>query len=153
MAEAPDVQRDALNALVEINSSVIVEALLNASHPMKDKVARLLRLAPEFTLESLSTPEMLVNLGIWAAAPRGWDDLQEMPRYFAGRPILVKTKVVTVVSSPNFMKYSSGSQDKFITHNATLVGMDAERQSFLIEVEGKEDGPILAPVAEILEYN
>lgn len=150
MMEKPDVQKDALHALAKLNSSVIVGALMNKSHASRAKVERLLRVAPEFTTESLSTPQMLHNYGLWAG-PLNWEDLQSKPRYFPGRPILVKAKVETSKDSANYMLYDPQAAEKFVTHRAHLVGMDGN--DFIVEIDGKTDGPARVPVSETLELN
>ena len=92
MMVEPDAQRDAIHALKSIDPELIVQTLLNASHPKRNQVLGLIRLSPEFSLESLSTPNMLVDLGIWPEV-KGWQELQQMPRYCAGRDILVRANV------------------------------------------------------------
>ena len=71
MMEKPDAQKDALNTLKKLDPDMIVQTLMNAIHPKRNHVLGLLRMAPEFTLESLSTPDMLVKLGIWPEI-KGW---------------------------------------------------------------------------------
>lgn len=112
---------------------------------------KLIRISPDFGLDSLSTPQMLQATGIWEG-PRGWDDLQMMPRYFPGRNILIKTKVVIDHDLANYMSYDQ-TGESFVTHRATLIGMDTATNTFQVEVDGKEDGPISVPVAETLELN
>ena len=76
-----------------------------------------------------------------------------MPRYFAGRKILVKAQVGSLEGSDDYMRYIGGAADKFVTHNATLVGMEEETKSFIVEVDGKDDGPLKVPIKETLELN
>ena len=71
MMEKPDAQKDALNTLKKLDPDMIVQTFLNVCHPKRNHVLGLLRMAPAFTLESLSTPEMLVNLGVWPEI-KGW---------------------------------------------------------------------------------
>ena len=74
MQEQPNLQKKALDVLKGMDSQVIVDALLSATHSKRNQVIRLLRVAPEFTLETLATPQMLQDNGIWQG-PHGWDDL------------------------------------------------------------------------------
>ena len=76
-----------------------------------------------------------------------------MPRYFAGRPILVKATVETCVSSASYMKYSDQQNERYVTHKATLIGIDPENDTFVVELEGKTDGPLIVPISETLELN
>ena len=92
---------------------------------------------------------MLTELGIWNG-PANWDALQQMPRYFPGRPIWVKTNVEIEHDSPNYMQYLANASEKFVTHRATLVGMDQASNTFSVEIDGKTDGPINVPVKETL---
>lgn len=71
MMEKPDAQKDAIDTLKSLDPALIVSTLMDAVHPKRNHVLGLLRMAPEFTLESLSTPDMLVNLGIWPEI-KGW---------------------------------------------------------------------------------
>ena len=71
---------------------MIVATLMNAVHPKRNHVLGPIRMAPEFNLESLSDPSMLIKHGIWPEI-KGWEELQSMPRYFPGRDIIVKTTV------------------------------------------------------------
>ena len=71
MMEKPDAQKDALNTLKKLDPDMIVQTLMNAVHPKRNHVLGLLRMAPAFTLESLSTPDMLVKLGVWPEI-KGW---------------------------------------------------------------------------------
>ena len=148
MMEKPDAQRDAIHALKTIDPNLVVQTLLNASHPKRNQVLGLVRLAPEFSLDSLSTPDMLVDLGIWPEV-KGWQELQRMPRYFVGRDILVRANVNPAVDAANYMMYDPSS-DKFATHNARLVGRDGG--DFVVELQGSEK-PIKVPVVETLEMN
>ena len=148
MMEEPDAQRDAIHALKAIDPRLVVQALLDASHSKRRRVLGLIRLAPEFSLDSLSTPDMLVGLGLWPEV-KGWQELQHMPRYFAGRDILVRANVNPQVDAANYMMHDPAS-DKFATHNARLVGRDGS--NFVVELKGSEQ-PIKVPVAETLEMN
>lgn len=69
----------------ELGPSLIDEALLSANHPARDKVLRLLRIAPEMSIETMSSPTFFTDSNFWEAGPRNWDTLQSMPRYFKGR--------------------------------------------------------------------
>ena len=53
---------------------MIVQTLMNAVHPKRNHVLGLLRMAPEFNLESLSDPSMLIKYGIWKEI-KGWEEL------------------------------------------------------------------------------
>lgn len=96
MMEKPDAQKDALNTLKKLDPLMIVQTLMNSVHPKRNHVLSLLRMAPDFNLESLSDPSMLIKYGIWKEI-KGWEELQTMPRYFAGRDIIVKATVNPVV--------------------------------------------------------
>ena len=88
---------------------------------------------------------MLQSMGIWNG-PRGWDDLINMPRYFPGRPILVKAPVELEHDLESYMTYKQASADKFVTHRAQLIGMDPASKTFIVQVDGKEDGPLSVPI-------
>ena len=75
MMEKPDAQKDALNTLKKVDPQMIVQTLMNAVHPKRNHVLGLLRMAPEFNLESLSDPSMLIKYGIWKEI-KGWEELQ-----------------------------------------------------------------------------
>ena len=67
---------------------------------------------------------MLNDFGIWEG-PHGWDHLQTMPRYFPGRPILVKATVDIEHSSASYMEFvKNANLDKYVTHRAELIGYD-----------------------------
>ena len=76
---------------------------------------------------------MLNDLGIWQG-PSGWDDMQVMPRYFPGRPILVKAPVHIEQSSPAYMTYNPQAigKEKFVTHKATLLDYDKQAKKFTV---------------------
>lgn len=59
MQSQPDMQRDALEALGKLDVKLIVEALLGSTHPRREQVIRLLRVAPDFNLDTMETPFML----------------------------------------------------------------------------------------------
>ena len=101
---------------------MIVQTLMNSVHPKRNHVLGLLRLAPDFNLESLSDPSMLIKYGIWSEI-KGWEELQKMPRYFAGRDIIVKATVNPFVGNQHYMMYDP-SQETYSTHNAKLVGRE-----------------------------
>ena len=85
---------------------------------------------------------MLNDFGIWQG-PHSWHDLQTMPRYFPGRPILVKATVDIEHSSPSYMEFVQNSNlDKYVTHRAELIGIDAAAKQFIVNIDGKTDGPI-----------
>ena len=90
------------------------------------------------TLATLSTPDMLVNYGIWPEV-KGWDELQRMPRYFEGRNILVKAKVHIQPKQKNYMTFDEEAKEKHVTHNAVLKGISADRKKFLVQVDGSEE--------------
>ncbi len=50
MQDKPDVQKDALYALKELKSQLIVDALLSATHARRGEIERLLRVAPDFSI-------------------------------------------------------------------------------------------------------
>ena len=56
MQDKPDVQKEALYALKELKSKLIVDALLSATHARRSEIVRLLRVAPDFSMKNLSTP-------------------------------------------------------------------------------------------------
>ena len=49
------------------------------------------------------------------------------------------------------MMYQPMATEKFVTHKAVLVGR--EGANFLVEVDGKTDGPLSVPIRETLELN
>jgi len=65
-----------------------------------------------------------------------------MPRYFPGRKILVKANANPDHDSPDYMAYSRGEAEKLVTHRATLVGHDTAAKTFIVEIYGKDDGPL-----------
>lgn len=93
---------------------------------------------------------MLQSYGIWTG-PLNWEDLQHKPRYFPGRAILVKAHVETRKDSANYMLYRHDAREKFVTHRAHLVGREGDE--FIVEIDGKTDGPARAPVQETLQLN
>ena len=76
-----------------------------------------------------------------------------MPRYFAGRNILVKAKVELDHDSPNYMAYQQNAPERFVTHRATLVGCDLPAKKLLVQLDGKDDGPLEVPLQETMELN
>ena len=73
-----------------------------------------------------------------------------MPRYFAGRNILVKAKVELDHDSHNYMAYSPSAAEKFVTHRAILIGGDIAAGKLYVKIDGKEDGPLEVPLAETM---
>ena len=59
-----------------------------------------------------------------------------MPRYFAGRDIIVKATVNPFVGDQNYMMFDP-SQEKYCTHNAKLVGR--EGNDFIVQIRGSND--------------
>ena len=49
------------------------------------------------------------------------------------------------------MHYDPQSQDKFVTHRATLIGR--EEDHFIVDIDGKTDGPARVPIQETLMLN
>ena len=108
MMERPDMQREALEALKALDASLINETLLSANHPHRDKVLRLLRLCPSMTTQSMASPHFYCDLGLWNG-PHNWEEMQRSPRYFKGRPLLVKASVETRHDSPAYMEHKEGT--------------------------------------------
>ena len=75
MQQQPNVQRNALEALKKLDSKIIDEALLGVTHPMRELVIRLLRVAPDFDLHTMSSPKMLQQMGVWHEGPHNWEAL------------------------------------------------------------------------------
>ena len=81
----------------------------------------------------MSNPNLLVDLGIWPEnSLKNWDFMQSSPRYFQGRQLLVKHCVDPLIESPQFMRYDKNQSNKFVTHNAILVGK--EENDFIVEI-------------------
>jgi hypothetical protein len=76
--------------------------------------------------------------------------MQTSPRYFPGRMILVKTHVQPLIESPHYSTYDASITEKYVTHNAKLVGR--EGNDFIVEVANAPD-LIKVPVKETLELN
>ena len=74
------------------------------------------------TTETLSSPELLVKYGVWPEI-KGWEELQDMPRYFPGRNILVKAHVHNLTHAPEYSSYDAGQTERYVTHNAVLEGI------------------------------
>lgn len=49
------------------------------------------------------------------------------------------------------MHYDPQAQDKFVTHRATLIGR--EGNDFIVDIDGKTDGPAIVPIQETLMLN
>jgi len=98
ITDEPDENKKGLEIYSTLKYSDIVRALMQTQAPKKEAVLTSLRLSPEFSELTLSSPEMLTKFGIWPEV-RGWRELQTMPRYFKGRPILVKACVNTLIES------------------------------------------------------
>ena len=49
------------------------------------------------------------------------------------------------------MHYDPSVQEKFVTHRAHLIGMDGDQ--FIVDIDGKTDGPAIVPVQETLKLN
>ena len=73
-----------------------------------------------------------------------------MPRYFKGRPILVKAHVNTLIESEEYSSYDEKVGERFVTHNAILVGREGNH--FLIDVKNSPN-LIKVPLKETLELN
>ena len=103
------------------------------------------------TLETLQTPDLLVKYKIWPEI-KGWEELQEMPRYFPGRNILVKTTVNNLTRSPDYQSFDPRQSQKYVTHNAVLEGISPDKKHFTVSVRGASD-LIKVPVEETLQLN
>lgn len=79
----------------------MLDSRLNTVHQHKERYKKLTRLLPEFNLETLSTPGMLVDYGIWGSMPKGWKTMIDSPRYFPGRQVLVKHYVKALLNTDN----------------------------------------------------
>ena len=53
MMEKPDAKRDAIDTLKSVDPALIVSTLMDAIHPKRNHILGLLRMAPEFNLDSL----------------------------------------------------------------------------------------------------
>ena len=49
------------------------------------------------------------------------------------------------------MLYDPSVTEKFVTHRAHLIGMEGDQ--FIVDVDGKTDGPARVPVKETLLLN
>jgi len=61
MTRKPDIQRDAVELFMQLASQKAIseemcESRLKASHPKKERYKNLIRVMPEFNLETLSEP-------------------------------------------------------------------------------------------------
>ena len=65
MCEKPDVNQDALKAYSQFPTKVVLEALQATQHQKKAAIIKAIRLAPEFSLKTLSRPDMLNKFKIW----------------------------------------------------------------------------------------
>ena len=71
MMKQPDVQQDAIDQLKAENFNHVNNVLLSANHPDGNRILRMIRCCPPMTLETMQTPDSLVNYGIWPEV-KGW---------------------------------------------------------------------------------
>ena len=75
-----------------------------------------------------------------------------MPRYFAGRRLLVKASVHPNFGSKDYMTYKRGATE-YVTHRATLLEGDLRTGNLLVDVDGKLDGPLNVSLDETMLLN
>jgi hypothetical protein len=111
---------------------------------LHDVLKRLPVIGPE------TTPEQLLAYGLIDAIPRGLAQLEQMPRYFDGKQVFVRT--TTSNDKDDFGKFQAGGTSR-ITHRGTIVGRDGDK--FYVEVPGARGGKQTIEVskAEMLELN
>ena len=104
-------------------------------------------------------PSLLVDLGLWAALPRGWKNMLASPRYFPGRQVLVKldeeedeedvTKIGEVVEvgedtvTLEMESERGGYESKLVVPHDVIAGLNQPHVFFVEELTGKlrlEDG-------------
>jgi hypothetical protein len=106
-----------------------------------------------------------VRAGLWTVPPRGIAEMQKSARYLPGRQVLIETNVFAS-TPPGWSPYGYhddvnrkiGTYDKTgpvaVTHRATLVGEDPQnKNNFLVNVDGKTDGPVSVPKEMVYRHN
>jgi hypothetical protein len=115
---------------------------------LKDKAMAIFRDLPK--LNSATTAEQMVALGLWTTAPRGLEEKQKSARYLPGRQVLVETTVHSDVFDDRTLLSYKEDGIEARTYRASLAGEDGD--DFLVKVDGKRD-PIRVPKTEIYRLN
>lgn len=103
----------------------------------------------------------MVKMGYWTVAPRGIEQVLELPRYVPGRQVIVETTVDSTwhgnsndfstwaAADAKFLTYMEGGS-RWRTYKAVLTGENGD--NFLVKVEGREQ-PIEIPKREVYKWN
>lgn len=108
---------------------------------------------PEMSPEALSDPSILVELGLWSAAPEGWERMKSTCRYGVDRRVLVRGKVGTKPADANFMSLTESGSDR-TTSKAVLKGKK-DKDTWLVDITAADGGTKSMEVskAEVLRLN
>lgn len=87
MTTKPDEQQEAFDTFKNLMSTKqgskdVMKSRLDPTHPAKNRYKLLTSFIPDL---DLSSPDFLVKFGVLEEAPKGWEEMINSPRYFAGR--------------------------------------------------------------------
>ena len=142
LATAPDLQREAIALFIKyVNDPQkgfkdIVESRINNTHPRREFYKNVLNKMPQLDFQNLSSPDFLVEYGIWDKEPQDWQQMMETPRYFAGRrQVLVNLNVASnLPSNEGYMvPTKESSSEKFVTHKVSIEKV--EKDFFTVQNE------------------
>jgi hypothetical protein len=130
-------------------SKMYEAAIGNGDAALKEEALKVFNALP--AIAPGATAADFVKAGYWTAAPRGITEMTNSARYLPGRQVKVSTTVHSDLNSgQKFMTYDAAGP-KGITCRATLVG--EKDGKYLVQVEGKNDGPIAVDKKEIHDLN
>ena len=150
MKSKKNPEKEAIEEFKKLSLGSINELLLASLAEPPSLLSRL----PLMTEENLKDPYWFVEMGIWKAIPKGWEEMNLSPRYFVGRrDVLVNTNVDNKYISPNFLKYDPSFKEKYVTFKTRIAKIEKGFFGLEIEAAGKSSDLLMIDQNEIFYLN
>eukprot|EP00854_Cymbomonas_tetramitiformis_P010583 gene10583-12519_t len=149
-----DAAREAASTFIDAFEAGKLPALYAAfvsggSGCLKQEAARLFGSLPCLMSKDDVDCSLLVDLGLWSSMPNGWHAMQQTPRYYVGRRVLVRAPVCPRPNDPAFMALESErcsesggrgqNQAEYTTFRAVISGFDPIRGGVDVDVECSDE--------------
>lgn len=152
--EMRDAAKDAVAAFIDAFEAGRLRALYAAfisggSGSLKQEAARLFSSLPCLLSKDYVDCSLLTDLGLWSTVPNGWHAMQQTPRYYVGRRVLVRAPVCPRPSDPAFMALErercsergrrGQNPAEYTTFRAVISGFDLTRGGVDVDVECSDE--------------